>query len=73
MGATLSRSLRVARGTHAIEALNINKLSNLQEDIWVADAASNVTFAAYDKIDITNEYVYDYKPLLRSDIRKAIR
>ncbi|EJY9173530.1 autotransporter outer membrane beta-barrel domain-containing protein [Citrobacter freundii] len=58
-------------GTHAIEALNINKLSNLQEDIWVADAASNVTFAAYDKIDITNEYVYDYKPLLRSDIREG--
>lgn len=58
-------------GTHAIEALNINKLSDLQEDIWVADAASNVMFEAYDKIDITNEYVYDYKPLLRSDIREG--
>ncbi|EPQ6909962.1 autotransporter outer membrane beta-barrel domain-containing protein, partial [Citrobacter freundii] len=58
-------------GTHAIEALNINKLSDLQDDIWVADAASNVTFEAYDKVDITNEYVYDYKPLLRSDIREG--
>ncbi|QCA20276.1 autotransporter outer membrane beta-barrel domain-containing protein [Citrobacter freundii] len=58
-------------GTHAIEALNINKLTDLKEDIWVADAASNVTFEAYDKVDITNEYVYDYKPLLRSDIREG--
>lgn len=58
-------------GTHAIEALNVDKLADLKEDIWVADAANNVNFVAYDKIDITNEYVYDYKPLLRSDIREG--
>ncbi len=58
-------------GKHAIEALNINKLVDLKEDLWVADAANNVKFKAYDNIDITNEYVYDYKPLLRSDIREG--
>lgn len=56
-------------GTHYIEALNVDKLTNLSEDIWVADAANNVSFKAYDQIDISNEYVYDYKPILRSDIR----
>ncbi|CNH88395.1 autotransporter outer membrane beta-barrel domain-containing protein [Yersinia bercovieri] len=58
-------------GTHYIEALNVNKLADLREDIWVADAANNVSFKAYDQIDITNEYVYDYKPLLRSDIKEG--
>lgn len=56
-------------GTHYIEALNVNKFSDLSEDIWVADAANNVSFKAYGQIDITNEYVYDYKPILRSDIK----
>lgn len=56
-------------GSHYIEALNVDKLANLSEDIWVADAASNVSFKAYDQIDVNNEYVYDYKPIIRSDIR----
>ncbi|WP_407436593.1 autotransporter outer membrane beta-barrel domain-containing protein [Lelliottia sp.] len=56
-------------GSHYIEALNVNKLADLKEDIWIADAANNVSFKAYDKIDINNEYVYDYKPMLRSDIK----
>ncbi|CRY35827.1 putative autotransporter protein [Yersinia enterocolitica] len=56
-------------GSHYIEALNVDKLANLSEDIWVADAASNVSFKADDQIDVNNEYVYDYKPIIRSDIR----
>ncbi|CQI95980.1 autotransporter outer membrane beta-barrel domain-containing protein [Yersinia rohdei] len=56
-------------GSHYIEALNANKLADLSEDIWVADAANNVSFKAYDQIDINNEYVYDYTPILRSDIK----
>ncbi|HDL8433726.1 autotransporter outer membrane beta-barrel domain-containing protein [Yersinia enterocolitica] len=56
-------------GSHYIEALNVDKLANLSEDIWVADAASNVSFKSYDQIDVNNEYVYDYKPIIRSDIR----
>lgn len=56
-------------GTHYIEALNANKLADLSEDIWIADAPSNVSFKAYDQIDINNEYVYDYTPILRSDIK----
>lgn len=44
-------------GSHYIEALNVNKLADLKEDIWIADAANNVSFKAYDKIDINNEYV----------------
>lgn len=56
-------------GTHYIEALNVNKLADLSEDIWVADAPNNISFKAYDNIDINNEYVYDYKPILRSHIK----
>lgn len=56
-------------GSHYIEALNANKFADLSEDIWVADAANNITFKPYEQIDITNEYVYDYKPILRSDIK----
>lgn len=56
-------------GSHYIEALNVNKLADLKEDIWIADAANNVSFKANDKVDINNEYVYDYKPMLRSDIK----
>lgn len=58
-------------GTHTIEALDIEKLTGLKEDIWIADAASNINFKVYDKIDIGNDYVYDYIPLLRSDIRNG--
>lgn len=58
-------------GTHYIEALNVNKLTDLSEDIWVADAANNVSFKAYDQIDANNEYVYDYTPILRSDIKEG--
>ncbi|HFR4112537.1 TPA: autotransporter outer membrane beta-barrel domain-containing protein [Yersinia enterocolitica] len=58
-------------GVHSIEALNVNKLANLSEDIWVADAVNNVSFKAYDQIDINNEYVYDYKPIIRSDVREG--
>lgn len=28
-------------GSHYIEALNVNKLADLKEDIWIADAANN--------------------------------
>lgn len=56
-------------GAHYIEALNVNKFADLSEDIWVADAANNISFKAYDQIDANNEYVYDYKPILRSDIK----
>lgn len=56
-------------GSHYIEALNIDKLADLSEDIWIADAANNVSFKPYEQVDITNEYVYDYKPIIRSDIK----
>lgn len=56
-------------GTHYIQPVDSSKLADLTTPVWVADADSAVTLAAYSKHEtIDNGFLYDYTPVVDKDV-----